>query len=155
MKQKSCFYLLLALILSVIPTSCDEKEEGIPKPPDMGNYDKAILGKWQLIEQGMNINSMEPIINGNIWEFLSIGKRNLYDYQNQSIPNSPDATYKIGSVDLYVYYPNYIEKKSGTAWFHYNYELLAEDEMRLTYLTSNLPMLDIPAPTIFLLKQIK
>jgi hypothetical protein len=109
---------------------------------------EAILGKWELIEQGRDEDNMKAVTStGGYIEFLSNGNMHHYDPVTQEY--SGEQMYKIDSKFLYYNYEKGIDERFVNKHHFY------EDKLKLTYVSGgNIP--DIYGiPCIFIYKRIK
>jgi hypothetical protein len=94
---------------------------------------EAILGKWELIAQGPNVNDIKPVEpNGSYSEYFSDGKMISFSFETNK---SFEYTYKVDSKFLCRYFEYNHEQEY--AEYEYNFR---DNQLRLIYVRGSVPI---------------
>jgi hypothetical protein len=157
MKTKHFYTILLSIFCFFIVGCTDNKDiedvEDIEEECiEIKNYQEAILGKWELIEQGRDEDNMKPITStgnykyGDYMEFFSTGMMGFYNPETTEYYNH--YSYRIDSLFLYE------DPNTGQFPWIYKHCFYKKDKLKLTFVSG--VMLDLPGlPLIFVYKHIK
>lgn len=138
---------IILLCITALWIGCNSDDYDIPSDPK-----EAILGKWQLIEEG-NENGMKKASYDRKTEYFTDGELKMYDVivAADSITDLL-CTYKVDSEYLYVYMPGYKIAYPDDGRYIYTYHFY-KNKLRLEYVDGLIPLV-LGYPTTHIYKRI-